>query len=635
MFDVISWNLRNGKVILTYDLGGHDAYYYTSHFLHYNCSQNVVLLCQALSSERYDVSFQWLQATLTRSPECFVVPVLTKADEVPHEQISYYESRFTAKLKQFLQDEIHIVENVYADSKDCEDEDFVTTKLENYKSLYSEFQSRLFVTSVIEGHPCFRNVLKLCKYIEELSEQDKYHIEVPKVYEDFYCQLGKVGTVVEKKEKVEPKKTELEETKVGPELIPSVIHVTVASEKTDDKESETVTEAGEQTEIANKSDVLSVETISTAHHSSVAMTVSKPQAKEHLCRETKIAANKLEQLQNEGKIILFDEAAKLYEAISKKYPGSCGDVKECLKQFHSYGLSLWFQGHPYIEKIVFNNFSFLKDILSSLFHHEALKMSFSDLELGLRNQLFDNIEENFVATVKRVSRRGLVSEKMLKILLHQRNFDEEVDTVMELLRILDIGHYHHAGNEPLLFVPYFVDQKEMPDEIKRQMPRLGVCSKNEFALSFKLTGNIPSTFWHHLCVKLMEYLHDPSETQQQLVFRNGLWVIVDNIYLLVHFMGKAVQVVIRGKAESNNVQRVWKLTDFICHKMVTQIKISWPGLAARLTLDCNNCNIHQWLLVKMLETKNDAIFVGCEADSVKQIPSLLVRPPSEGMFVGH
>ena len=634
VFDVTSWNLRNGKIIMVYDLGGHNAYYYTSQFLHYNCSQNVVFLCQALGSERYDVSFQWLQATLTRSPECFVIPVLTKADEVPLAKISSFASKFTRELKQFLEDEIHVMEKVCADSKDCEDEDFVKSKLENYKTLHSELESRLFVTSMMEDHPCFDNVAKLCKYIEELSEKDKYHIEMLKVHEEFYCQLGKIGTVVGKKRELEPHTVKLGFRKIGPELIPSVTDVTVKPVEKEDEGSQISAKAGVQTEGVNEGEVFSDETISTAHHSSDVMTLSKPQVQNSLDYVTGIDGEKLKQLQREGKIILFDEAAELYEKISKKYPGSCGDVRECLKQFHSHGLCLWFQGHPLVEKIVFNNLSFFKDLLSSLFHHKALTMSFSELDVGLKSQLFDDVEENFLATLKRVSRKGLVSKKMLMILLHQNKFDEEVDTVMELLQQLDIGHHHCAGDEPLLFVPFFVDQNEIPDDIKRILPHLEVCSRNEFALSYQLKGYIPSTFWHHLSVKLMHHLPDPSDTQQQTVFRNGLWVIVDGLYLLVHFTRNIVKVVIRGKTESDSVHSVWKWTRIICNKIVTLIQISWPGLVPRIMLDCNNCKTHQWFLIKMLKEENDDIYVRCDGDLLKQVPSLLVRPPSKGMFVG-
>ena len=630
MFDVTSWKLSNGKIILAYDLGGHQAYYYTSHFLHYNCSQNVVLLCQALGSERYDVTFQWLQATLTRSPECFIIPVLTKADEVPTAQISSCVTKFTTELKHFLENEIYVVEKVYADSKDCEDEDFVTSKLENYKTLNREFESRLFVTSVMVDHPCFDNVAKLCQRIEKHSEQTKYHIEMPKVYEEFYCQLGKIGTVVEERRKVEQSTLKLNEGKIGPELIPSVIHGKVKSEKA--KGHNIFTETGSEIEAVNKSEIYSDETISTAHQSSVVLVYSRSQVKKHLDYANNIAGEKLEQLQREGKIILFDEAAKLYEKISKKYPGSCGDVKECLKQFHSYGLCLWFQGHPKIEKIVFNNFSFFEDLLSSLFHHKALDMSFSDLNIDLRRQLFDNAEEIFQGTIKRLREKGLVSKKMFKVLLHQINFEEEVDTVIKLLEILDIGHHYHAGNEPLIFVPYFVDQMETPNEVKKKFPHVLVCSKNEFALRFQLKGNIPSTFWHHLCVKLMDHLHDPLNMQPPVVFRNGLWVVVDKLYLLVYFTGNIVHVVIRGKATSDNVLRAWELTGVICHKIETLIKISWPGLSARILLDCDNCDTHKWPLVEILQSKNNKIFAGCDADKTKRIPSLLVAPPSEGMF---
>ena len=627
VFDVTSWKLRNGKVILTYDLGGHDAYYYTSQFLHYNCSQNVVLLCQALASEKYDVSFQWLQATLSRSPECFVIPVLTKADDVPHAQISSCVRKFTTELKQLLENEIKVMKKVCGDSK--------AAKLENYNTLHSEFESRLFVTSVKKDHPCLNNVENLCKYIEELSEKDKYHIEMPKVYEEFYCQLGKIGTVVEERRTLEPSTIDMDEIKIGPELIPSVTHAMVNSEQKVDEGYEVSPEDSVQIEAVNKSEVLSEETISTEHQSSVPMTLSKPRKNDNLDNKTNIAGEKLEQLQREGKIILFDEAAKLYEKISKKYSGSCGDVKECLKQFHSYGLCLWFQGHPRVEKIIFNNFSFFKDLLSSLFHHKALSLPFSELDVGLKSLLFDNFEGKYKQTVERVSRRGLISKKMLKILLHQRKFDQDVDTVMELLQILDIGHYHQAGDEPLLFVPYFVDLNEIPNEIKKKSSHLGICSKNEFALSFQLTDNVPSTFWHHLCVKLMDHLHDPSETQQQFVFRNGLWVTVDNLYLLVRFTRNIVKVVIRGKAKSDSVLSIWKWTSIICHKIVTLIKISWPGLVPEIMLDCSNCNTHQWLLMEMFEEKNNDISVRCDADLLKRIPSLLVRPPSEGMFVGH
>ena len=651
VFEVKSWNLTSGKVVLAYDLGGHDAYYYTSQFLHFNCSQNVVLLCQALGSDKHDISFHWLQATLTRSPECMVIPVLTKADEVIIDEIPEKVYKFTTNLNQFLKHEIDILEKVHNDSKGCEDESFNLHKLVTYQTLLNQFENRLFVISVKEGHPNFENVLSLSKFIEELSKQEKYQVEIPKLYTEFYQDLGKMGAVVEVKAKKKPAE---KERKRGRLFIESAKEMKTKFEKKEEEEESVTTMEEENGE--NKIEEMGNggEEIGKTERTEVNTLQKESATINHTCtsnKESYFALNrqssnlvdghsgKLEQLQKEGKILLFTEAAKIFDKLSKKYPGSCEDLKMCLKQFHSYGLCLWFQGHPHIENIIFNHLGFFKDLLSSVFHHESLSLSFSELDKNLRKQLFDDVEERFLDCLHRVCERGLFSKAMLKVLLYQRHFDEEVESVMQLFQQLHIAHCHSAGEQQFLFIPYFVDKIEIPEDIKKILPKLGVCSKDELALNFQLKGNIPSTFWHHLCVNLMDELYDPSETQQQIVFKNGIWAQVDSLWLFVQLTGNILQVIIRGRTECDDVGRVWELTDRICKIIRNLIKISWPGLAARFSLDCGDCHlgtsdvhkIHQLQLIKMLETDNNDIYVGCKVDKCKQIPSLLVRHPSKGM----
>ena len=629
-------------MVLVYDLGGHDAYYYTSQFLHHNCSQNVVFLCQALGSNRYDVSHKWLQATLTRSPECIVIPVLTKADEVPFEEIPERVGKFTASMKLFLDKEIDILEMVQSYSKDSEDETHNQCKLETYQTLHTEFENRLFVISVKADHPCFEDTVKLTNYITNLSEQEKYQVQVPKLYEEFYRELGKIGAVIQVPAKINP--TEDENKISKPKFIESSFPLTRKDEayKNQKRTSTVVVQNRGQTKDEKIDNCKQQMTFDRESKSFQECSSSNNdfQLTRQSSSSPEICSVKLQQLQKEGKIILFNEAEKIFKTISEKYPGSCEDVNVCLKQFHSYGLCLWFQGHPHIERIIFNHFGFFKDLLSTVFHHEALELSFNDLHKDIRRQLFDNIEEKFIDCVQKVSDQGLVSKEILKVMLHRRHFDEEVETIIQLFQQLHIAHCHSAGTEPLLFIPYFVDQKEMPDRIKSMLPKLSVCSKDELALNFQLKGNIPSTFWHHLCVLLLDELYDPSGTQERIVFKNGLWAQVDSLRLFVQLLGNILKVVIRGKADHKDVHKVWNLTDCIRKILINLIKISWPGLAARLLLDCGDCwlekldvhRIHQWLLVKMLETENDVKYVGCRMNTGKPIPSLLVRPPSKGIY---
>ena len=570
VFEVKSWNLRNGKVVLAFDLGGHDAYYYTSQFLHSNCSQNVIFLCQALGSDKYDVSFQWLQATLTRSPECMIIPVLTKADEVPHDRISERVHKFTKMLKQFLEIEIEILEKVHSDSKGCEDELSNLHKLETYQTLLMQFDKRLFVTSVKKDHPNFENVGKLSKYIEELSKEQQYQIEIPKLYEEFYRELGKMGAIVEVKNITKPN-DECGDCITEPKFIQSNMEIkrndepiTQAEERRGESNFEKRQSEEPEIRVTNDTEVNPLQRCSAPIETHETNPRSDLELKRQLRSPAYTASVELETLQREGKIILFAEAVKLFEEISKKYPGSCEDVKMCLSRFHSYGLCLWFQGHPHIENIIFNHFGFFKDLLTSIFHHEALNLSFSELDKGLRRQLFDDVEDKFVDCVQKVSDQGLVSKTMLKIMLYQRQFNEDVESIMQLFQQLHIAHLHTAGEESFLFIPYFVDKKEIPSDIRNNLPKLGVCSKDELALNFQLKGNIPSTFWHHLCVKLMDELHDPTGTQQRIVFKNGLWAQVDRLWLFVMLSGDILKVTIRGKAEYNDIHNVWDLTDCIC-----------------------------------------------------------------------
>ena len=652
VFEVKSWNLRNGKVVLAFDLGGHDAYYYTSQFLHFNCSQNVIFLCQALGSDKYDVSFQWLQSTLTRSPECMIIPVLTKADEIPLEEISERVCNFTKMLKQFLEKEIDILEKVHNDSKGCEDELSNLHKLETYQTLLIQFDKRLFVISVKKDHPYFENVGKLSKYIEELSKEQKYQIEIPKLYEEFYRELGKMGTVVEVKNIRKPNE-EGDDYVTEPRFIQSTMEMrndetkgdqnianTHDQENTGEDNFEKVKGKEQEIRFTSDTEVNPLQRYSAPIQTHKSNTRPDLELQRQQSSPTDTGSAKLEQLQREGKILLFTEAVKIFEEISKKYPGSCADVKLCLSQFHSYGLCLWFQGHPHIEKIIFNHFGFFKDLLTSVFHHETLNLPFSELDKDLRRQLFEDVEYRYIDCVHRVINQGLVSKAMLKILLYQRDFHEDVETVMMLFQQLHIAHFHTAGKELFLFIPYFVDRKEIPSDIKKILPKLVVCSKDELALNFQLKGNIPSTFWHHLCVNLMNELHDPSETQLRIVFQNGMWAQVDSLWLLVMLSGNILKVTIRGKTEYVDVHKIWNLTYRICNILRNLIKTSWPGLAASISLDCTDCQlrkedvkrIHQLLLLKMLETDNDSIYVGCQMDIVKQIPSLFVRPPSKGNF---
>ena len=637
--------------MLAYDLGGHDAYYYTSQFLHYNCSQNVVFLCQALGSDKYEVSFQWLQATMTRSPECLVIPVLTKADEVPVGNISDRKEKFTTEMKQFLDKEIIILDKVHKYSKGSKDETDNRCKLETYRTFLNEFEERLFVISVKQNCPQFDNVEKLCTYIEGLTNQENYQVEIPKLYEEFYRVLGKMGAVLEVKSESTEQKKEQRTIVVPPKHIQIPLELKRNNEVKMDPEGKNRVK---ETNKDNKIEGNNVEQIRETDEAEVnsLLKCSEPvetkrtnkgsysELKSQPSSSLDIPPVKLEKLQSEGKIILLSEAAKIYDDISKKYPGSCGDVKKCLTHLNSYGLCLWFQGHPQIEKIIFNNFVFFKDLLSSVFSHEALILSFSELDIDLQ-LLFEDFENNFLDSLQRIRDKGLFSKAMLQVLLNKRKLDKEVETVVQLLQQLHIAHCHSAGKEIFLFIPYFVDKNEIPDFIKRISTKITVCSKDELALNFQLKGNIPSTFWHQVCVKLMDELYDPSETQQWGVFKNGLWAQVDALWLFIQSSENMLKVTIRGRREYDDVCSVWEHTNRIDKILKNIIKHSWPGLAPAILIDCSHCRlrtsdmnrIYQLSLCKMLETGNNKIYSGCKMDTgLKHIPSLFVRPPSKGIL---
>ena len=134
----------------------------------------------------------------------------------------------------------------------------------------------------------------------------------------------------------------------------------------------------------------------------------------------------------------------------------------CLQYFSDVGLILLFDSVHNLDQYVFHRPMFVVDILRSLFHHDLPRMlNYNDDQL--LQDTFDRQEFNLL--INRYQHEGLLDAKLLVVLWHKHGLRHEDTEALKQLIIAFRLCYPVSEQSNLLFLPWFVENKECPHDV--------------------------------------------------------------------------------------------------------------------------------------------------------------------------
>lgn len=339
------------------------------------------------------------------------------------------------------------------------------------------------------------------------------------------------------------------------------------------------------------------------------------------------------------------------------------ELKQCLRCLHHHGLLMYFEGNDKLANIIFNDIAVFIDILRCVFHHKLkINKILNDTNAELKAKFFDGNEMKF-QQAKMDLQKGVMSVAILGVLLNMFDLDIDPEAVMNLLSIIEVGfaYYSDGEKEYHIFIPYNV-QKMKPNFVTSEEESISMCDRDQLALQGCIRGNIPSTFWNNLTVRLIKHLHPRRHTQKRELWQNGLFATIGrkNMKLLVTYNGSS-SIDFFTKGTVRDVEGHCLLWEYftLIHEITNELMVQWwPGLITSQVLKCTHCQIHNQLenskheddpffflnasdsnappaqefsLEQMILANLDQCY--CKNYGDAYIPAALVMPLSSGIYI--
>ena len=293
------------------------------------------------------------------------------------------------------------------------------------------------------------------------------------------------------------------------------------------------------------------------------------------------------------------------------------------------------------EDIIFHELSTLVNILRCVFHHDLHQL----LTFDLHNEFYDS-ETLFNEHKNALEKQGILSMNLLRFLLQRSDCLVKAEVVAQMLASVNVGisFHSHKDDEDKLFIPYFSEQNEAPEDIEDQKQSMSRCHRNTLSLETKLKHDIPLSFFNELrvqiCSKEPRLLRYPGFIK---VWKNGMSVNLDEKrgkLLMYYNTDNSVTLLLQADVtQAEGHQLLFEHVTFIDSKTGHIKESEYPGLPLEYVLTCTHCVIELkdgknpvLLEVKKLlnpETQPKETF-SCLCDRESDLPRGLITPLPKG-----
>ena len=401
---VLGGNKRNGIPMV--ELGDHDLFQATGHYIYEKGSTNVTLLCHDILSTEYDSTFKWLESIIYISPRSHSEFILTKAEMLKKEE-DHQE-----KIEGFLQELKHYLYNQYkllnkAVQQHTLDEDHrksIENALEKYQKLENQSDLSPYVVSCMVDY--YSTVDKVKVKLQELSETLGNTVCLREEHQLLYEAMGKVGNDVS--------------------CMTQVDHSSCTTAKSKCKKKKPLYK-----KIWNKI-----------------------RRKKSAVQEKWVKSSpQISQVQK-AQCVKLDEAVGVYkeilEGLSLTTERLEEQTKEALVELSDHGFVLYFRESERLAGVIFKELQTFVNVLKCIPYYgvdESFECYEDELVKNHKGVLDAGID--FQNDIMTLNENGVMTKKLLQCLLDKWMCVIEIDTMMALLDEIELG-YHLQPNKPTI-----------------------------------------------------------------------------------------------------------------------------------------------------------------------------------------
>ena len=248
------------------------------------------------------------------------------------------------------------------------------------------------------------------------------------------------------------------------------------------------------------------------------------------------------------------------------------DTEYVLSELHKRGMMVWFMNNGVLRNMVFNNLKSFVELLKTIFDHNITDIKYAELEPKLLG-IFKHKERSFNTARESLVEHGLMSSQMIELLLQQKRCDISVEAIIELLEKIDVG-FRHKNN--YVFIPFFVENKHIPQDIKLELESLTIVTPTNIGLQTKIEGNIPVIFFSYFVVKLYRKLDPGNPTQSVVLWKNGMRATAGDAVVLADYDGRScIRLSVTGPPDE--LPYMWDFLSESVHKVEDLRCTWWPG----------------------------------------------------------
>ena len=341
--------------------------------------------------------------------------------------------------------------------------------------------------------------------------------------------------------------------------------------------------------------------------------------------------------------LTFSEVLKVFTHIFKEYHPNCQEeqlqkeLEESLSNLNKRGLLRHFTGDKELKNIIFHDISTLISILRCIFHHDLQKSLTYKLAQSFYNSQFD-----FKRDISYLTEHGMLSMTLLEYLLVKSKCLISATVVAELLSSLDVGiiFTDDTSQKKKVFIPYFLENVQAPQDIEKKKQAIITCQKNVLALQTVVDTNAPTTFFNQLMIKVYRTL------SRILMFREGIQIWSQGIFasldehqaqlLLYHNAQNEIEFFIRTDVtQIDGHHLLWKYVELIDTGFLNIQEFKFPGLPAVYILKCTECcltgstDVHEFSVHELLNPDlqpKESFSCGMTFD----LPRALISPMPQG-----
>ena len=259
---------------------------------------------------------------------------------------------------------------------------------------------------------------------------------------------------------------------------------------------------------------------------------------------------------------------------------------QCLQFLHDSGMVLWYgEKHENLRKIIFHDPSFPVSVLQCLFRHDLVDVLEYDHEQF--GQYF-TLKYNFQREVARFIKTGILSSQLLKCVWQKFKFSqEEVDTMVEMLTMLDICFVDGENQDDMLRLPWFVQDEDM-NFLKTLWPVKLPPDTLQYTLTYCFCHRIPGVIYERFCVILQRHLQAGAHTRQDR--KNAVYIEQNGVQIIFqrHPYGHEPHMQIHLRCLAEYLLRLQKLC-LALHKDMDNLCSEYSGLYIDSYFLCPHC----------------------------------------------